>query len=129
MRDCSFCGKKAWYRDRRTGQYLCPAHVRLEVIGPAPRSSGEPVAASPLSVRAAVPGDYDRIAAISLHFWDETDVDCFDRQYDVLACPAYVACAEGGAVGMASYAVEEAWGALVLVMLNILPDYQRRGGG
>ena len=32
-------------------------------------------------------------------------------------------------VGAASYAVEEAWKAGVLVMLNVLPDYQGRGGG
>ena len=56
-------------------------------------------------------------------------MDCFDRQYDVLACPAFLACEGDEVVGLASYAVEEAWEAVVLVILNILPDYQRRGGG
>ena len=56
-------------------------------------------------------------------------MDCFDRQYDVMACPAFVACDGDEVVGAAPFAVEEAWNAIVLVMLNVLPDYQGRGGG
>jgi ribosomal protein S18 acetylase RimI-like enzyme len=47
----------------------------------------------------------------------------------VLECPAFLVCDGGEAVGQASYAVEDEWTAVVLVMLNILPDHQRRGGG
>jgi GNAT superfamily N-acetyltransferase len=82
-----------------------------------------------LEIRPAGEADLARIEALSLHFWDETDVDCFDRQYDVLACPAYLACAGDEVVGAACYAVENAWDAVVVVILNMLPDYQRRGGG
>ena len=70
-----------------------------------------------------------RIEALALYFWDETVVDCFDRQYDVMACPAFLACDGGEVVGAATFAVEEEWNAIVLVMLNVLPAYQGRGGG
>ena len=121
---CAFCEGRPQYRDRQTGQYLCLDHARLQVAAPGPRPSGPP-----LSIRPALAGDYARIEELALYFWDETDVDCFDRQYDVLACPAFLACEGDEVVGLASYAVEEAWDAMVLVMLNLLPGWQGRGGG
>jgi ribosomal protein S18 acetylase RimI-like enzyme len=124
MRRCSFCDGNAQYRDQGTGQYVCLVHARLEVVAPGQRPS-----APPLTVRLATAEDYRRIEELALHFWGETEVDCFERKYDVLECPAFLVCDGGAAVGQASYAVEEEWNAVVLVMLNILPDHQRRGGG
>ena len=124
MNPCVFCGARAQYCDRATGDYLCLEHARLAVIAAGPRDPGPP-----LAIRQASPADYPRIEALSLYFWDETVVDCFDRQYDVMACPAFLACNGGDVVGAAPFAVEEAWNALVLVMLNVLPGYQGRGGG
>lgn len=80
-------------------------------------------------VRPATSADGQRIGELSVYFWDETDVECFDRKYDVLACPAFLACDGEAVVGLASYAPEPDWGALVLVLLNVLPDHQGRGGG
>jgi GNAT superfamily N-acetyltransferase len=122
MRSCAFCGDKAQYRDRQTGQHVCLQHVRLEVV-----AVGRRAPAPPLEIRPATAGDETRIKELSLYFWDETEVDCFDRQYDVLVCPAFVACEGDYVVGIASYAVEEAWDAIVLVILNMLPDHQGRG--
>jgi ribosomal protein S18 acetylase RimI-like enzyme len=124
VRQCAFCNGNAIYRDGQTGQVLCLEHARLEIV-----AAGRRPPSQPLEIRPATEANLARIEALSLHFWDETDVDCFDRQYDVLACPAYLACAGDEVVGTVSYAVEEAWGAVVVVILNILPDYQRRGGG
>ena len=124
MRSCSSCSGRAQYRDRTTGDYLCLEHARLAVVAAERRESG-----SPLTIRPAAPADYPRIEALSLYFWDETIVDCFDRQYDVMACPAFLACDGNEVVGAAPFAVEGAWGAIVLVMLNVLPGYQGRGGG
>jgi ribosomal protein S18 acetylase RimI-like enzyme len=124
MRSCAFCGGKAQYRDRKTGRYFCLEHARLEVVAAERRT-----AAPPLAIRPAAAGDEARIEELSLYFWDETEVDCFDRQYDVLACLAFVACDGGEVVGVASYALEADWEALVLVTLHILPDHQGRGGG
>ncbi|MFC2036557.1 GNAT family N-acetyltransferase [Chloroflexota bacterium] len=121
---CAFCGGKPQYRDRHTGEYICLEHSRLEVIAAAGRPS-----AQTLTIRPAEPGDQGRIRELSLYFCDETDVDCFDRQYDVLACPAFLACAGDKVVGLAAYAVEDNWDAVVLVLLNVLPDYQGHGAG
>ena len=124
MRPCAFCGGKAQYRDRQTGQHVCLEHARLEVV-----AAGRRTPAPPLEIRPAAAGDSARIEELSLYFWDETEVDCFDRQYDVLACPALLACEGGEVVGVASYAVEEAWDAIVLVIFNSLSGHQGRGGG
>lgn len=121
---CAFCGAPAQYRDRATGDYLCLGHARLGVISAGRRESGPP-----LTIRPASPADYPWIEDLSLYFWDETVVDCFDRRYDVMACPAYLACDGERIVGAAPFAVEEAWGAIVLVMLSVLPAFQGRGGG
>ncbi len=120
----SFCDPKARYRDRGTGQYVCLAHARLEVVAAERRPEGPP-----LTIRCAEPEDYPRIEALAFHFWDETDVDCFDRQYDALACPAIVAADGETIVGVASYAVEADRRALTLVLLHVLPGWQGRGGG
>jgi ribosomal protein S18 acetylase RimI-like enzyme len=124
IQSCAFCDEKAQYRDRRSGHYVCLAHARLEVV-----AAGQHPPGAPLAIRAAQPGDYGRIEELAFYFWDETDVDCFGRQYDVLACPAFLACDGDEVVGVISYAVEEVWDAVVVVMLNILPEWQGRDGG
>ena len=124
VRSCAFCGSRAQYRDRTTGDYVCLEHARLAVVA---AGRGEP--GPPPTIRLANPADYPRVEELALYFWDETVVDCFDRQYDVMACPAFLACDGAEVVGTAPFAVEEAWNAIVLVMLNVLPDYQGRGGG
>jgi ribosomal protein S18 acetylase RimI-like enzyme len=120
---CSFCENKAQYRDRHTGQYLCLDHARLEVIAVRQQPT-----APPLTIRPASASDAPRIGSLSQYFWDETEVDCFDRQYDVLTCPAFVVCDQDEVVGLAAYAPEAGWEALVLVMLGVLPAQQGRGG-
>jgi ribosomal protein S18 acetylase RimI-like enzyme len=122
---CELCAAKAQFRDRAAGSYLCLEHARLEVVAPSPTDEG----GGALAVRRATASDLLRIAELARYFWDETVVDCFDRQYDVLACPAFLVEAGAAIVGLASYAVEAAWDAWVLVMLSVLPDYQGRGGG
>jgi GNAT superfamily N-acetyltransferase len=124
MRRCAFCDEKAQFRDYQSAQPICLEHARLRVVAARPET---PV--DPLAIRPATAADAARIEALSLHFWDETEVDCFDRQYDVLACPAFVACEDQQVVGLAPYAVEQELDALVLVIFNVLPDYQGRGAG
>jgi ribosomal protein S18 acetylase RimI-like enzyme len=82
-----------------------------------------------LTIRPATEAEYDRIKELCLYYWDETEVDCFDQQYQVLDCPAFLACDGDEIVGVAAYASEDEWDAMVLVVLNILPDWQGQGGG
>ncbi len=124
MRSCDFCEANAQYRDRHTGHYVCLAHARLEVI-----AAGQHGPLRPLAARPAVAEDYARIEALARYFWDETDVDCFGRRYDVLAHPAFLACDGDEVVGVVSYAFEEEWDAAVVLLLNILPEWQGRDGG
>jgi ribosomal protein S18 acetylase RimI-like enzyme len=121
---CGFCDAGSHFRDRHSGEYVCPEHARLEVV-----AGGTPRSESTLTIRQAESSDYPRIGQLSRYFWDETTVDCFGRRYDLLSCPAFLACDGGKVVGLASYAVEADSGALALVDLSLLPDYQGRGGG
>jgi GNAT superfamily N-acetyltransferase len=124
MACCAYCENKAQVRDRRSGQVLCLAHARFEVVAAEGRAG-----ASSLAIRPSTADDVARIVELTLHFWDETNVDCFDRAYDVVACPAYVACDGGRVVGVASYAREPDRNALVLIALGVLPEFQGRGAG
>lgn len=120
---CALCEENAQYRDRTTGQYVCPGHARLEVV--AADGAGNDV--PPLIVRRATPADRDVIEALMLYFWGETAVECFDREYDVPHLPAFLVCEGSEVMGLLAYAEED--GALNLVVLNVLPQVQGRGGG
>ena len=119
---CALCEEKAQYRCARTGKYVCPEHARFEVVARRERGREES-----LLIRAATARDLTRIEELALYFWGETEVDCFDRTYNVLQLPAYVACANEEVVGLLSYAIEGE--ELVIVMLNVLPEYQGHGAG
>ena len=120
MNTCAYCDANAFFRDRNGSDYVCPVHARLEVTGPrgkAPRA--------PLTIRPATSADQPRIAQLADYFWGETVVDSFDRNYQVDALPAYVACDEDEIIGVASYAREG--DQTNLVLLNVLPQWQGRG--
>lgn len=119
---CDFCDANAQYRDRESGSALCLLHSRLRVVGP----RRDPTAA-PLAIRPATAADREQIEALAHYFWGETEVECFEKTYEVLDLPAHVACDGDGVVGVVSYAAEG--DALNLVMLNVLPEYQGRGAG
>jgi len=120
MDSCAYCDAKPFYRDHESGLYLCPIHAWLEVSGPR-REAPRP----PLTIRPAMDADRPCIVEMANYFWDEEEIDCFGRTYQVGALPAYVACDEGEVVGVASYAYED--DALNLVMLDIMPQWQGRG--
>jgi ribosomal protein S18 acetylase RimI-like enzyme len=119
---CLFCERGAWYRCARTGVLLCPEHARLEVV--ALRGGGK---GGRFDVRAAVAEDYPHLEELALHFWGETEMECFERTYDVLKLPAFAAYDDDELVGFLSYAVEE--DALNIVVLNVLPEHQGVGLG
>ena len=116
---CHYDERSAPFRCARTGEYICLEHARLDVV-----SVGTRVRPPPLPVRAAETGDYPAIREMALLYWGETEVECFDRTYDVNALPAWLAHSEGELAGMLSYALEA--DRLVIVMLNVHPQHQGR---
>jgi ribosomal protein S18 acetylase RimI-like enzyme len=78
-------------------------------------------------VRDAGPQDHGRLKELALHFWGETEVECFEGLYDVVQLSTFVAEVEGELAGFLSYSVENE--RMNLVMLNVLPEYQGRGVG
>ena len=124
MPKCSYCDANAVYYECNGNGHglLCLAHARLDVSAPR-----RPAPRPPLTLRPATPADRPGIAQLAEYFWGEVDVDCFDRSYRVDELPAYVACDGDEIVGVASYAHEA--DAVNLVMLNVMPRWQRRGVG
>ena len=118
---CSICGEKAQFQCRGTSELLCLEHASMEVRTRTQRGRDD------AAIDAAGPQDYARLAALADHFWDETEVYCFGKTYDIISLPAYVARADTEMVGAISYAIER--GQLVIVLLNVLPGFQGMGLG
>ena len=116
---CHYDEREAYYRCARTGEYICLAHAHLDVVSVSTR-----VEIPPLPVRAARKDDYSTIKELSLTYWGETEVECFDRNYNVLALPAFLAFSDDRVAGMLSYALED--DRLNVVLLNVRPEYQGR---
>lgn len=116
---CHYDERSAPYRCARTGEYICLEHARLDVVSVSTR-----VRPPRLPVRAAEPGDSVAIQEMALMYWGETEVECFDRTYDVTALPAWLAHNDGELAGMLSYAIQAE--RLVIVMLNVHPQHQGR---
>jgi ribosomal protein S18 acetylase RimI-like enzyme len=116
---CHYDDQNAFHRCARTGEYICSEHSRLDVVSVSTR-----VRPPPLPVRAAVPEDYAIINEIAMMYWQETEVDCFDRSYDLLQAPAFLAMDEDQVSGVLSYVVEG--DRLNIVMLNVHPEFQGR---
>ncbi len=121
---CSLCDFPAWYQDRTSGKMLCLEHSRLEVRGPRPdEEKNRPT----LAIRPATPDDEADVLEMWLHFWYETEMECFGRVYQALDCPALLACAGSEIVGLLSYDRESDWDAVNIVALNVYPGYQGQG--
>jgi len=118
---CSICGEKAQFQCQGTSELLCLEHASLEVTTRSQRCRGN------ATIDAAAPQDYARVAALAYHFWDETEVYCFGKTYDITSLPAYVARVDTDTVGAISYAVER--GRLAIVLLSVMPGFQGRGLG
>ena len=119
---CAFCDEPACYHCPQTEAYICARHARVQVV--AWNAKPEP---EPSILRAASEQDNARLQELAIHFWGETEVECFDREYDVLKLSAYVGLENDDIAGFISYAVEG--DRMNLVMLNVLPDYQGQGLG
>jgi ribosomal protein S18 acetylase RimI-like enzyme len=119
---CAFCEEPAWYRCADSGLLICPRHARVEVV-----AVRDEVTTSSYRLRASELHDRERLEELALHFWGETEVECFDGVYDVLELPALVAELGSEVLGAVSYAVDGE--RMNLVMFNVLPDFQGRGVG
>lgn len=80
-----------------------------------------------VTVRDARTSDRGAIEEICDRVWGETELDCFGRTFDVLACENVVAEVDGEFAGLISLAIDG--GDLAIVMLSVYPDYQGAGAG
>lgn len=112
-------------------QYRCPTcgkdlplnEARLTVTC----AEHQPGEALDFVVRAAVSADRHDIEEICDRALGETEIDIFDRTFDVLAGENLIADANGSLAGLLSVAVHR--GELVIVLLSVYPDHQGQGVG
>ena len=123
MAVCIYCRRPAIYRDREMNRCLCAAHARIEVVGSGERKK-PPVE---VQVRQATGDDIARVVELAQYFWGEDEFECFERNYLIQKLPAFVACAEDTVVGVLSYSEEPE--RIVLVVINVLPQWQGIGAG
>ena len=98
---------------------MCLEHARMDIA-----SVGARVSLPPLPVRRAQASDYPIIKELALTYWGETEIDCFDRTYDVLTLPAMLALSDDAVAGVLLFALEQ--DRVNIVMLNVRPEYQGR---
>lgn len=110
-------------------QYRCPMCSTDLPLGQARMTvtCAEHVKHEPVDfiVRRAVAADTPAIELLCERALGETDVDAFDRTFDVLDCVNLVAVAGDALVGLLALAVDQ--GEVTFVLLSVYPDHQGRG--
>jgi GNAT superfamily N-acetyltransferase len=119
---CTICGADACYVCGRSGRPVCPEHARIEVVSRLSFGSSDG-----LSIREALPTDYEQIGGLARYFKGMTKIPRLGREYDVLQLPAFVIESSDQISGVLSYAIEPE--SLLVVLLDVLPGHQGLGGG
>ncbi len=87
----------------------------------------QPADSLEFTVRAATPADRGDIEEICDRALGETEIDVFDRTFDVLRGENLIAEADGKLAGLLSLAIDR--GELVIVLLTVYPEHQGQGVG
>jgi len=123
----------------RNPQYYCPLSDTFIHLGEADLlvvsreakqdlpKPGEAVAQANIVLRRAYEEEAGEVEDICRYFWDETIFGCFDQTFDINDCVNILALAEGEIAGMLSW--KKVGKALVIVLLNVYPEYQGQGIG
>lgn len=118
--------------------YFCPLCDKFINVGEAdlmvicnarhdlPRP-GEAVAQANITLRRAYEQEAEDVEEICRYFWDETEFYCFGQNFDVNHCANVLAFAEDEIAGFMSY--KKLGDALIIVALNVYPEYQGQGIG
>jgi ribosomal protein S18 acetylase RimI-like enzyme len=109
---CPTCGKDLPLNEARL-TVTCAEHQVADALS--------------FDVRTAQPADRRDIEQICDRALGETEVDVFDRTFDVFADTNLIADAEGELAGVLSVAVFG--GELVIVLLSVYPEHQGQGVG
>jgi ribosomal protein S18 acetylase RimI-like enzyme len=121
----------------RNPQYHCPLRDKFININEADflvvskqakadlPKGGESVAQANIVLHRAHEEELDDVLDICNYFWDETEFFCFDQTFDVTKCINMMALAEGEVAGWVCY--KKIDDALILIALNIYPDFQGQG--
>jgi len=121
---CKYCKKDAIYRCSVCGRTLCVEHVKLRTTCPSctKRTTLEYAIEEVTSAK-----EREEIRKLVQRFWGEEEQLTFDRKFIVAELPAYVAKVKKDIIGFVSFT--EAYDAVIVVALGVLPQYQGSGVG
>ena len=110
---CLICNKESSLSDSRMA-VICAGHRReTDDVN--------------IELSVADKDDASAIQQICEYFWDETEVVCFRREFNVLECTNILAKEGDELVGMISLALEGDVG--IIVLFNVYPKFQGAGIG
>jgi GNAT superfamily N-acetyltransferase len=112
------------YRCGVCGRLLCLEEARLLVACRSCGSVADPVT---IEVRKATGDDEPAVREISLRFWGETEVACYDRTFDIMEGSNWLALIDREVAGFISLAPMGQ--DMVIVLLNVEPHHQGKGIG
>ena len=121
---CKYCEKDAVYNCSVCGRTLCVEHVKLRTTCPSctKRTTLEYAIEEVTSAK-----EREEIRKLVQRFWGEEEQLTFDRKFIVAELPAYVAKVKKDIIGFVSFT--EAYDAVIVVALGVLPQYQGSGVG
>jgi ribosomal protein S18 acetylase RimI-like enzyme len=122
--NCKYCANEAIYRCSTCGKTVCAEHLKLRPICPACTKQAE--TAYTIS-RVTSASERNAIRRCVKQFWGEEEQLSFDRKFDAIGLPAYVAKVRNQVIGFISFA--EADDTIIIVALGVQPKYQGSGVG
>ncbi|MFH1862643.1 MAG: GNAT family N-acetyltransferase [bacterium] len=120
-------------------QFYCPLTDQFITIGEADLlvinrrakkdlpKAGEPVAQANIVLRRSLEQENEEIEEICLYFWNETEFTCFGQTFPIFDCTNILALAEDEIAGLV--ACKKVNDELIIVVLNVYPDFQGQGIG
>ena len=122
--NCQYCRSAAVYKCRKCGILMCGGHAKEQIVCPLCLGKNK---TKHVVQKASSKKEKDEIRELVTQFWGEEEQLTFDRKFNVLKQPAYVAKVGTTFAGFVSLAQNK--DSLIVVALGIRPEYQGSGIG
>jgi ribosomal protein S18 acetylase RimI-like enzyme len=122
--NCQYCRNTAVYKCSECGTLICGGHAKERIVCPSCISKNK---TKHIVQKVSSKKEKDEIRELVAQFWGEEEQLTFDRKFNVLKQPAYVAKVGAKFAGFVSLAENK--DSLIVVALGIRPEHQGSGIG